>query len=147
MAVGRSKDGPEAQLFDHFSRRLRVPLQIIEVEEKRPIKGAERKRNEAGLILHAIPDGSYVAALDERGRVSNSRDFAKWYRDRQESGIGSLTFVIGGADGLHDDVKTRADRLIAFGPMTWPHMLVRGMLAEQLYRAEQIIAGHPYHKD
>ena len=147
VAVGRSKDGPEAQLFDHFSRRLRSPLRVVEVEEKRPIKGAERKRKEADLILQAIPDGSYVTALDERGRASTSRDFASWYRERQDSGIGSLTFVIGGADGLHDAVKTRADRLIAFGPMTWPHMLVRGMLAEQLYRAEQIMAGHPYHKD
>ena len=147
VAVGRSKGGPEAQVFDHFSGRLRSPLSVIEVEERRPIKGRERQRREADLILQAIPDGAYVAALDEKGRASTSREFAKWVRDRQESGIGNLAFVIGGADGLHEDVRARADRLIAFGPMTWPHMLVRGMLAEQLYRTEQILAGHPYHKD
>lgn len=147
VAVGRSKGGPEAQVFDHFSSRLRMPLTVIEVEEKRPIKGSERKRREADLILQALPDGAYVAALDEKGKASTSREFATWFRSVQDQGASTLAYVIGGADGLHEDVKARADRLIAFGPMTWPHMLVRGMLAEQLYRAEQILAGHPYHKD
>lgn len=147
VAVGRSKDGPEAQVFDHFSKRIRTPLSVVEVEEKRPIRGEERKRREAELILQSIPDGSHVVALDERGRTPTSREFANWFRKRRDSGTGTLTFVIGGADGLHDEVKSRADQLIAFGPMTWPHLLVRGMLAEQLYRAEQILAGHPYHKE
>lgn len=147
VAVGRSKDGPEAQVFAHFSNRLRTALTVIEVAEKRPIRGDERKRREADLILQALPAGAYVAALDEKGRASTSREFATWFQSVQDHGAGTLAFVIGGADGLHEDVKARADRLIAFGPMTWPHMLVRGMLAEQLYRAEQILAGHPYHRD
>ena len=146
-AVGRAKGGPEARLYDRFAGRLRTPLNLIEVDEKRPFEGAERQRREAGLLLRAVPGDAFVAALDEHGRAFSSRDFAGWYRERLESGVGALAFVIGGAGGLHADIKKRADQLIAFGPMTWPHLLVRGMLAEQLYRAEQIAAGHPYHRD
>jgi 23S rRNA (pseudouridine1915-N3)-methyltransferase len=85
-------------------------------------------------------------ALDERGKALPSEAFAAKIGDWRDRGAGDLAFLIGGADGHGDAVRARADFLLAFGPMTWPHMLVRGMLAEQLYRAQQILAGHPYHR-
>ncbi|MBB6254707.1 rRNA large subunit m3Psi methyltransferase RlmH [Nitrospirillum iridis] len=85
-------------------------------------------------------------ALDERGKALPSEAFARQVGAWRDGGVADLAFVIGGADGLAEEVRRRASLLIAFGPMTWPHMMVRGMLAEQLYRAQQILAGHPYHR-
>ncbi len=99
------------------------------------------------MLLKNCPSGPPIVALDERGKEITSRTFAKKISDWQDDGIGDLTFVIGGAEGLDDVVKQRATETISFGRLTWPHMLVRGMLVEQIYRAQQIIAGHPYHRD
>lgn len=147
IAVGRIKQGPESQQIETYLKRCPWPVKIIEVEEKRPIKGAERMSREGALILKAIPDNAYVIALDERGKSLRSTDFAKLIRDRLDSGVANLTFLIGGADGYAASVKDRADYLLSLGNMTWPHMMVRVMLTEQLYRASCILSGHPYHKD
>ena len=147
IAVGRGKRGPETDLFTHYCGRLRPPLTLIEVEERRPLSGSELMAREAALIAAKIPDGAFVVALDERGKALKSRDFAKIVQERQDDGVRELVFIIGGADGLDSTLRTRADLTLCFGPQTWPHMLVRGMLAEQLYRAQSIHAGHPYHRD
>lgn len=147
IAVGRGKRGPETDLFTHYCGRLRPPLTLIEVEERRPLSGAELMAREAALISAKIPDGAFVVALDERGKALKSRAFADVIQARQDDGVRDLVFVIGGADGLDPALRVRADMTLCFGPQTWPHMLVRGMLAEQLYRAQSIHAGHPYHRD
>lgn len=147
IAVGRIKKGPQSQQIETYLKRCPWPVKIIEVEEKRPIKGAERMSREGDLILKAIPDNSHVIALDERGKSMRSTDFADLIRDRQDSGVANLTFLIGGADGYAAPVKKRANFLLSLGNMTWPHMMARVMLTEQLYRASCILAGHPYHKD
>ena len=144
VAVGRARAGPERALWEEFSGRLTSPIRLVEVESKRA--GPGLKDREAELLLGAIPDDATLIALDERGKAFASEDLAKKFAAWRDGGTSTLAFVIGGADGLADSVRKRAGLLMSFGPMTWPHMLVRGLLAEQLYRAERILAGHPYHR-
>ncbi len=145
-AVGRARPGPARDLFDEYAGRLGWPLTLREVEVRRRLPPDELKRQEAGLLLAAVPAGSVVVALDERGKALSSEAFAARLGAWRDQGAGDVAFLIGGADGHGDAVRARADLLLALGPMTWPHMLVRGMLAEQIYRAQQILAGHPYHR-
>lgn len=147
IAVGRSKKGPEQELFASYQKRLRPSLELTEVEEKRRLSDAELMAREAELILAKIPDGAFVVALDERGKAMKSRDFADFLTVEQDNGTRDMAFVIGGANGLAPSIRDRANKLLSFGVQTWPHMLVRGMLAEQIYRAQSIQAGHPYHRD
>lgn len=145
IAVGRAKRGPELDLFNAYQKRLRSGLDLIEVEEKRPLGGAELMAREAELVADKIPDGAYLIALDERGKAMSSRIFAEKISALQDMGR-DVAFIIGGADGLDESLRAKADLLLGFGPQTWPHMLVRAMLAEQVYRAQSILAGHPYHR-
>lgn len=146
IAVGRAKRGPEQELFNAYLKRLRPGLDLIEVEEKRPLAGVELMAREAELLSDKIPAGAYLIALDERGKAMSSRGFAEKISDLQDTGR-DAAFIIGGADGLDERLRAKADLLLGFGPQTWPHMLVRAMLAEQIYRAQSILAGHPYHRD
>lgn len=146
-AVGRAKKGPERALFEHYTARLKTPLILKEVEEKRPLPTPERMSREGEMLLACVPDGARVVALDERGKGIGSRAFAGILGGWRDDGIADVAFLIGGADGHSDAVRARADLLLGFGAMTWPHMLVRGMLAEQIYRAQCILDGHPYHRD
>jgi 23S rRNA (pseudouridine1915-N3)-methyltransferase len=145
-AVGRAKPGPELELFQQYARRLTPPLTLREVEEKRPLPVPERKSREAELLLAAIPAGAVVVALDERGKSPGSEAFAQTLGRWRDDGVADVAFLIGGADGHGDAVRARADMLLSFGAMTWPHMLVRAMVAEQLWRAQAILSGHPYHR-
>lgn len=145
-AVGRVKPGPELDLFNQYSKRLAAPVVVREVEEKRPLPTAERMSREAELLLGALPPQAVVVALDERGKAMGSVDFATRLSRWRDDGVADLAFVIGGADGHGEAVRQRAALLLSFGAMTWPHMLVRAMLAEQLWRAQAIAAGHPYHR-
>lgn len=104
------------------------------------------KAREAELILRALPPGARLFALDERGEEWSSEEFAERLRGLRDAGIAELAFAIGGADGLDRAVLDRADKIVSLGRMTWPHLLARGMLLEQLYRAQQILLGHPYHR-
>ncbi|MGQ9366885.1 23S rRNA (pseudouridine(1915)-N(3))-methyltransferase RlmH [Azospirillum sp. ST 5-10] len=145
-AVGRAKGGPARDLYDEYAGRLMWPLTLREVEVKKRLPPDELKRQEAELLLAAIPAGAVAVALDERGAALDSAAFARRLEGWRDGAAGDVAFLIGGADGHGEAVRRRADLLLSFGPMTWPHMLVRGMLAEQLYRAQQILAGHPYHR-
>jgi 23S rRNA (pseudouridine1915-N3)-methyltransferase len=145
-AVGRAKAGPELDLYHQYIRRLSPPPVLKEVEEKRPLAPAQLKIREAELLLAAVPDGAVMVALDEKGRDMGSQDFAGKIRGWRDGGSADIAFLIGGADGHGDAVRGRADLLLSLGRMTWPHMLVRALLAEQLWRAQAILAGHPYHR-
>lgn len=145
-AVGRAKPGPELDLFQQYARRLTPPLTLREVEEKRPLPVPDRKAREAELLLAAIPAGAVVIALDERGKSMGSEDFARRLGRWRDDGVADLALLIGGADGHGDAVRARAELMLSFGAMTWPHMLVRAMAAEQLWRAQAILSGHPYHR-
>ena len=147
ITVGRMKKGQEAKQITTYLSRCPWPVTLIEVEEKRPIKGTERMAREGDLILKNIPGAAYVIALDERGKALRSTDFSQLIQGQQDRGTAHLIFLIGGADGYAPKVTARANALLSLSLMTWPHMMVRLMLAEQLYRASCILSGHPYHKD
>ena len=149
-AVGRLRAGPERVLaddyyerFDRTGRPLGLgPVIEHEVEDK---KGGGMVA-EADLLARAIPAGALMVAMDERGRVMSSPDFAALLAKWRDGGRQDVAFVIGGADGIAPDLRARAEAAVSFGAMVWPHMLVRVMLAEQLYRAATILAGGPYHR-
>ncbi len=149
-AVGRLRKGPKRDLYDdyltRFDRTGRAlalgPAQLIEVEDK---KGGGMAA-EAMLLRRAIPDGSLVCTMDERGKLMSSPDFAKQLGTWRDQGRQDVAFVIGGADGIDPGLRGQADASLSFGKMVWPHMLVRVMLAEQLYRAASILSGGPYHR-
>lgn len=151
IALGRAKAGPEKTLVETYGKRLTWPCEIVELEAKKGLEGAELIAAEAVLIDKALaknPNGKRaLIALDERGQTFGSRDFAKRLGALGNQGYSEIIFVIGGADGLSPTIRDRADLLLAFGAMTWPHMLVRALLMEQIYRAQTILAGHPYHRD
>jgi len=148
IAVGRARKGPEKALYDHYRTRLRWPLDLIEVDLRKAIEPMEKRREaEAALILDALPQGAVLVALDERGKQLGSRDFAGKINEWQDQGERHTALVIGGADGLDQSVRDRARLLLSYGKATWPHMLVRAMAAEQIYRAQTILDGHPYHWD
>lgn len=147
IAVGRMKPGPERELYAHYAARLNPAPQMREVEERRNLPAAKLKVREGELLLAAIPDGAHVVAMDEKGQQMGSQAFAKKMGAWRDDGIRDVAFVIGGADGLDKAVVDRANMTLSLGDMTWPHMLVRGLLAEQLYRATAILSGHPYHRE
>jgi len=150
LAVGRMKPGAERELYDHYAARVRPAIAMTEVEEKRPLSSAELKARDAELLLAGLDEAKgkrAVVALDEHCKTFSSRDFAQRLQRFEDDGAQEIAFLIGGADGHGDAVLKRADLKLSLGAMTWPHMLVRGMLAEQLYRAQAILAGHPYNRD
>ena len=124
-AIGKAKPGILRDLYRQYVERSRWPVVLKEMEVKAKLPAPEMMTREAALLLEAVPAG------------------ARW----RDAGTSDIAFVIGGADGLDESVRRRSDLLLAFGRATWPHMMVRGMLAEQLYRAQQILAGHPYHRE
>lgn len=150
VAVGRLRAGPERDLIDDYLKRFDRtgralalgPANIIEVEDKKNAgMGAE-----AALLEKAIPNGALICIMDERGKVMTSPQFADQLGGWRDQGRQDVAFVIGGADGLDPAFRARADAALSFGKMVWPHMLVRVMLSEQLYRASSILAGSPYHR-
>jgi len=145
IAVGRLRSGPEAELFARYNGRLRPPLAVTEIAEAR---GAppEIRRREAERLLAALPSDALAVVLDLGGRSADSEHFAALL-EQWRALARPLCFLIGGAEGLDRSVIARGDEVLALGPMTWPHFMVRPMLAEQLYRAQAIAAGHPYHRN
>ncbi len=149
-AVGRLRAGPERVLiddylsrFDRTGRALGLgPAEVVEVEDR---KGGGPAA-EAALLRRQVPEGAVLCALDERGRGLGSPQFAERLARWRDEGRAEAVFLIGGADGLDPGLVAEADLTLSLGPMVWPHMLARAMLAEQLYRAAAILAGTPYHR-
>ena len=140
--------GPEQMLVDEYLKRLPWKTTITEIDIKKTAgNSAERKMREAERLLAAVPQGAAIITLDEGGKALRSREFAAKIDGWQMAGYKSLAFIIGGADGLDAPLLAKADLKLAFGTLTWPHMMVRVMLAEQIYRAWSINNGHPYHRD
>ena len=145
IAVGRCRDAPLVALWRDYAGRCKPPLGLVEVEDKRG-DTPDRKTREAQLLLEKVPHGARLVALDARGKVLDSVDFAKTLTAWRDQGVPEVAFLIGGADGLDAKIPAQASLVLSLGAMTWPHMLVRAMLAEQLFRAESIASGHPYHR-
>lgn len=151
-AIGRLKDGPERDLFQRYWSRLEAlgrghalaPLSLVEIAESRAA-GADARRAEEAAKLVAAAVG-HVVLMDETGRAPTSRAFADDLRRRRDGGTAAVSFLIGGPDGHGDAARARAQATLALGALTLPHGLARVVLAEQLYRAATLIAGHPYHR-
>ena len=150
LAVGRLRAGPERDLVDDYKTRFDRtgrplglgPLTEVEVEDKKSLGMAA----ESDLLARAIPAGALLVVLDERGALLTSPEFAAQLGRWRDAGRQDLALVIGGADGIDPALRGKADLALSFGKMVWPHLLVRVMLAEQLYRAATILGGGPYHR-
>lgn len=150
LAVGRLRAGPEKELIDDYLKRFDRtgralglgPAKVIEVEDK----SGQGMAREADLLRRALPRGALLCTLDERGKLMSSPEFSRQLSGWRDTGRGDVVFMIGGADGIDPSLRAEADASLSFGKMVWPHMLVRVMLTEQLYRAATILAGGPYHR-
>ena len=150
VAIGRLKSRPERAIFDDYRSRFDKlgkglglgPLEVTELDDRK----VSQKTCEADLILRGLSNVLYPIALDQRGDQLDSPKFSKLLAKSRDAGHTNLTFVIGGADGLHHSVMGRCQKSISLGKMVWPHMLARVMLSEQLYRAATILAGTRYHR-
>ena len=147
LAVGRDRRGPTAELVETYMKRCPWKIEPVEIAPRTHGDRQRRLAEEAGKIRQALPEGAALIVLDERGESVTSRELAGGIERFREEGRPALAFVIGGADGLDPSLIETADKRIAFGRATWPHRLVRVMLAEQMYRASTIASGHPYHRD
>jgi 23S rRNA (pseudouridine1915-N3)-methyltransferase len=154
IAIGRLKDGPERELYLRYSKRIDEagrgvalgPLTLTEFPEARQASAKQRQADEAARLAGAASDADFVVALDETGKALGSEAFARWLGALRDEGRRTLAFLIGGADGHGAAAIERAGLKLSLGPMTLPHGLARIVLAEQLYRATTILAGHPYHR-
>lgn len=135
VARGRIGRSPEAELVERYLKRIVWPTAVTELPDTGPAKLAEP------------PNPSVTVVLDERGKALSSRELADRLERWRDAGVREARFLIGAADGHNEAVRDDADLLLSFGPATWPHMLARAMLAEQLYRATAILANHPYHRE
>ncbi len=155
VAIGRMKQGPERELCARYLERALATgrtlglssFTVTELSESRAANPAVRKAEEAKAIAAALPDAGMTVALDEHGKTMGSDDFAHRLARWRDDGRPAASFVIGGADGLDPAFVKTADLTLSFSPLTWPHQIVRIMLAEQLYRATTILTGHPYHRE
>ena len=153
-AVGRLKNGAERELADRYLDLLQktgrgiglTDIEVLEIKDSRAQEVGRRQLEEAIALANVIPDGAITVVLDSRGESLDSAAIAGEIRAWRDSGRDAVVFVIGGPDGLGEEVKRRADFTLSFGAATWPHQLVRIMLLEQLYRAATLLAGHPYHR-
>ncbi len=144
LAIGRGRKSPETELFERYAKRIKPLLTLQDFDDGHGAP-AEIKRREAVVLLAAAETSDFVVALDTDGSAPDSLELAKMLGRWRETGR-RLSFVIGGAEGLDAAVIARADAKLSLGRLTWPHMLVRVMLAEQIYRAQMINTGHPYHR-
>lgn len=144
--IGRAGRGPERDLYEHYAGRIRWPLTLRELEQRKKLPPAELIRHEGELLIGAVPDKAVLVALDRRGKALDSEAFAKRLERWRDDGVPDVAFLIGGADGHGEPLLGNAALVLTFGAMTWPHLLARAMLAEQIYRAQQLLAGHPYHR-
>ncbi len=133
IARGKIGRSPEAELVERYLKRIAWPTKLTELSEKVPTP--------------PTPSGSMTVLLDEKGKALSSMQLAKTLEQWRDRGVREARFIIGAADGHSPEARASADLLISFGPATWPHLLVRALLAEQLFRATSILANHPYHRE
>ena len=134
VARGKIGRSPEAELVDRYLKRIAWPTKMTELPDR-------------GGNPPEMPANSVSIALDERGKALSSAELAKKLEGWRDDGKREARFLIGAADGHREEQRVNADLLLSFGPATWPHLLVRAMLAEQLFRATSILANHPYHRE
>lgn len=149
ICIGKCKDKNIIAIYDDYAKRFKPFGAKINLVELNHGKGSidEIKAQERDLILAKVPSSSFLIALDERGKQYKTSKFANLIAQKTLEGFSSFTLVIGGAEGLHPDIRSQANLVLALSEMTLPHMLVRPILAEQLYRIVTFNSGHPYHRE
>jgi 23S rRNA (pseudouridine1915-N3)-methyltransferase len=155
LAIGRMKKGPETELVERYLKRAEQAgrqiglrgIEIVEIRESRAADAGKRMVEESIALANVIPEGAVTVMLDERGDSLGSADFADHMRKWRDAGVPAAVFIIGGPDGLAQNLRDKAKLKLAFGAATWPHQMVRIMLLEQVYRAITILSGHPYHRE
>jgi 23S rRNA (pseudouridine1915-N3)-methyltransferase len=145
--IGKAKRSDEHALYAEYVKRLPWKVKLLELELKKNLAPAARKEEEARLLLEACKGADRIIALDERGKSLSSPEFASQLKHWGDQGNSHFAFLIGGADGHGKAALGKAHLTLSLGKMTWPHLMVRAMLAEQLYRAHTILTGHPYHRE
>lgn len=145
-AVGRLRSGPELDLFETYIQRLPWKVDVCEIEVKEAVSQKKKNLIECEQLAAKVPQRAKVICLDSRGKVLSSEAVADSMGKWRDSGVRDLCIVIGGADGLDEHLLQRADMVLSFGAVTWPHMLMRVLLAEQLFRWHCILTDHPYHR-
>ena len=154
LVVGHARGTSEGALCDEFLDRARkmgrnmgfTAISVEEISVSKARDAAARMADEAARLAARLPDGAHIVLLDAKGKGMTSEDFAEMLGSLRDVGTKDLAFVIGGPDGLAPLPGKKAGRSLAFGPQTWPHLLARALLLEQVYRAMTILAGHPYHR-
>lgn len=145
-AIGRAKKGPELDLYHHYLKRLPWTVTLKEHEAKSSLPTPQRILAEGEWLLNSCKGYDRIIALDEKGAELTSEGLARQIATWRDQSLSSMAFVIGGADGLAQPLREQVHLTLSFGRMTWPHMLVRALLTEQLYRAYTILTNHPYHR-
>jgi 23S rRNA (pseudouridine1915-N3)-methyltransferase len=155
IAVGRTRSGPERELVARYIDRAKSAgrgigfsdVALRDIDESSARRSEDRKADEAKAILALVPDGARLVVCDERGELLSSRAFAAALAARRDSGASVTVLVLGGPDGVAEEIRRTASLVLSLGRMTYPHQLARILVAEQIYRAITILAGHPYHRD
>lgn len=149
ISIGKFENSPHRTVFETYLKRLKwkIELKEFDLKNSQNFSVEKIKKCEGELIIKALHPFSKLIALDEKGKQFKSRDFAKLISDFAVSGDSDLTFAIGGANGLSEEVLKKSSLKISLGSMTFPHLMVRSILVEQIYRASTIISGHPYHRE
>jgi len=147
LAIGKNRQGVFKDLYEFYARRIQWEIQLVEVEVRKTLDWKKQRLNETKKLLSYVSKGSLIVVLDESGNLLTSRALSGWINNQINNGIKDVSFLIGGAHGLDLSAISSPSLVISLGRVTWPHLMIRGMISEQLYRAQQILQNHPYHKD
>lgn len=147
VAIGKMSKSPFQDMVNTYGKRMKWKIDITEIPSHASTTNEQENIALLAMIDKKSSQQCRIIALDERGKNMTSPDFARTVENWMNTGCSHILFLIGGADGLNDDIRNKADLLLSFGKLTWPHKMVRVMLSEQIYRCQQIIAGHPYHRE
>lgn len=145
-AVGKMRSRPERLLWDKYLRRINWPLTLYEVEERNRLNTKQLIAREGELLLKGAIPGAFIIALDKSGKNLSSPSLARLFQEWIADNRKYITFIIGGAEGLNNKILDQADLIMSMGTLTWPHLLARCMLLEQIYRSQCILTNHPYHR-
>ncbi len=147
ISIGKFKEESYEKLFYEYKKRMNFDIQLKELILKKNYSGEKLKEEEGKLLMqNCSSNNSKTIVLDERGKIISTIDFYNIIVNYQNDGINDINFIIGGAEGLSQEVRNEADFILSFGKMVFPHLMVRVMLIEQLYRVYTLQSGHPYHK-
>ena len=147
LAIGKNRQGVFKDLYEFYAKRVQWEIQLVEVEIRKTLDWKTQRLNETRKLLSSVPKDSLIVILDESGKLLTSRALSNWINDQVDNGAKDVSFLIGGSHGLDLSAISSPSLTISLGRVTWPHLMIRGMIAEQLYRAQQILKNHHYHRD